>query len=630
MIKIATKQDILDFEEQAIPNLPTSIYEVLSNSTAKYANEIALQFFLQGNRYQDAVTFTYTQFLEKVNATANMFRSLGIRDKDVVTYILPNLPETVFSVYGAQTAGIVNAVNPMLDPEHIIDIMNAAGSKILVTLAPFPNTDLWEKAKKIIPNVPSLETVLTVSLGKYAGLPTQVPSIAGKVKVLDFEETLSKYPIDSLSFNRTIQRTDIAAYFHTGGTTGRPKIAQHTHDNEIFNAWILEKQLACTEPKAFFCGLPWFHVNGVIVTGLTPLTGGHRIVLGTPNGYRGEGVIPNFWKIVAHYKIAFFSSVPTILQMLLAAPQEGEDISHLQFALCGAAPLSVQLFNDFEKATNIKILEGYGFTEGTCGNSANPPFGNRKIGSVGFPNLHHPLKIAILDEEKNYMRDAEVDEIGTIVARGRNVFPGYKEAIHNDKIFLHDGQHQWFNTGDLGRMDADGFFWLTGRKKELIIRGGHNIDPKSIEEPLSKHPAVAAVAAVARPDKRVGELPVAYIQLKPTQLATVEELLAFAKANIKERAAVPKFLTIIDELPLTAVGKIFKPALARQQIKEVFEQELASVEGLQTTNVAVIQHAKKGTVAQIAIVPKKGMSLDTIVENINKALGNYTVKYELQ
>ena len=521
MIQITSRQDVLDFEKQALPQMHNSVYEVVAESAQKFKDRIALHFFLQCKDYNKPVSFTYQSFFKKINATANMFRDLGIGDKDVVTYILPNLPETMFTVYGGETAGIVNAVNPLLDPEHIIDIMNAAGSKILVTLAPFPKTDLWAKAAKIIPKVPTLETVLTVNLGDYlgfiprtiVGLTNKKPTASG-VKLLDFNKTLKKYNSDKLSFQRTIQPTDIASYFHTGGTTGRPKIAQHTHDNEVFNAWSLNNALALEEPKRFFCGLPWFHVNGVIVTGLFPLTGGHTIVLGTPSGYRGEGIMPNFWNIVNHYKISFFSCVPTVLQMLLEVPRNGTDISSLEFAFCGAAPLSIQLFNDFEKATGIKILEGYGFTEGTCGNSCNPAYGERKVGSIGLANAHHHMKIVLIDEQtKEYIRDAAIDEIGTIVARGRNVFPGYKEEIHNKNAFIHDGKQQWYNTGDLGREDADGFFWITGRKKELIIRGGHNIDPKSIEEPLSKHPAVAAVAAVGRPDKRVGEVPVAYVQL---------------------------------------------------------------------------------------------------------------------
>ena len=628
-MNLATKQDIINYEQQTLPQMHPSVYQVLLDSAEKYADRVALHFLPQGNDFDKAISFTYPQFLKKVNATANMFRALGVGDKDVVTYMLPNLPETMFTVYGAETAGIVNAVNPMLDPAHIIDIMNAAGSKILVTLAPSPNTDLWEKATKIISKVPTLKTVLTINLSDYFGGTSTTLSTKGSVQIFDFNETLKKYPVDSLSFDRDIQPNDIASYFHTGGTTGRPKIAQHTHDNEVFQAWILNKQLGLIDHKVFLCGLPWFHVNGVIATGLLPLTGGHTIVLGSPAGYRGKGIISNFWKIVEHYRISFFSSVPTILQMLLDVPQKGEDISSLEYAFCGAAPLSVQLFNDFEKATGIKILEGYGFTEGTCANSMNPIFGERKIGSVGLAMAHHHLKIAILNENKEYVRAAKINEIGTFVARGRNVFPGYKEAIHNETAFIHDGNHQWYNTGDLGRQDADGYFWITGRKKELIIRGGHNIDPKSIEEPLSKHPAVAAVAAVARPDKRVGELPAVYIQLKPNQKVTTAELLDFAKANIKERAAIPKFIEIIEALPLTSVGKIFKPALTRRQIKEVFEEELSKMEVIDTVIVNVEQHPQKGLIAQIETKLNTEVTPSDLEEGIKIILGGYTVKYEL-
>jgi len=450
------------------------------------------------------------------------------------------------------------------------------------------------------------------------------------IKVLDFHTTLAKYPSDKLTFNRTIKSSDIAAYFHTGGTTGRPKIAQHTHGNEIFNAWMMNEALDLHSPRVFFCGLPWFHVNGVIVTGLLPLTGGHTVLLATPNGYRSEGVIPNFWKIVEHYRVTNLSSVPTILQMLLATPQQGEDLSSLDFAICGAAPLSVQLFNDFEAATGIKIVEGYGFTEGTCANAFNPIRGERKIGSIGLALPHHHIKVVILDEEKKYIIDAEEDEIGIFAARGRNIFPGYKEEIHNKDAFIFDGNHHWYNTGDLGRQDSQGYFWITGRKKELIIRGGHNIDPKSIEEPLSKHPAVAAVAAVARPDKRVGELPMAYVQLKPGHTVDVDVLLDFAEANIKERAAIPKAIQIIDELPLTAVGKIFKPALTKLQIKEVFEHELSQLEEIENAEIKVVQDPQNGTVAEVYVQPT-----DTTIKNIklakmiDEALGAYTVKYKV-
>jgi len=632
-MKLTTRKDILEHEAEALPQLPPHTYEVVAQSASRYPDRKALKFFLQGDKYQKSVEWTYHALLGEITATANMFRDLGINDTDVVSYILPNTPETLFTVFGGETAGIVNAINPLLKAEQMVEIMQAAETKVLVTLGPFPQTDIWQKVSAVLTQVPSLRTVLTIDLGKYLGLvpKTLVALTTPKIKVnkgvrqLDFRKTLRKYPKTHLNFQRTIHPDDIASYFHTGGTTGKPKIAQHTHKNEIFNAWTLSRWVELEGFKTFFCGLPWFHVNGLMVTGMTPLLTGNCILMASPSGYRGKGVIPNFWKIVDHYKVSFFSSVPTALQMLLEAPQKGEDLSSLEYAICGAAPLSVKLFHDFERKTGVKIIEGYGFTEGTCVNSANPIHGQRKIGSIGLALPHHHMKIGVLDEQTGaYVRDAEVDEIGHIVCRGINIFPGYKEAIHNEKIWIHDGEHSWYNTGDLGRKDADAYFWMTGRKKELIIRGGHNIDPKSIEEPLAKHPAVAAVAAIGRPDKRLGEVPVAFVQLKPQQTATKASLMQFAQEHIAERAAIPKDIKIISELPLTAVGKVFKPDLIKREVQEVFTEELARIEELELIEIEVAQVSKKGLVAHIQI-----KNPDTYAASVDAVLGNYTIQYEL-
>ncbi len=635
MANVSSRKDIVAFEKLPLPDLPESTYQAILNSALTYPERIALQFFLQAKDYKKSYNITYQELLDNINATANMFRGLGLMDTDTVTYILPNLPETIFTVYGGETAGIANAINPLLEPLQMADIMNAAETKILVTLAPFPKTDIWNKVSSILDKIPTLTTILTVSPANYLGflpktilgLTTKRARVPNTVKVLDFNKIIKNYSKDKLSFNRKIDPEDIASYFHTGGTTGKPKIAQHTHRNEIFNAWSLVNAFGLDEQKRFFCGLPWFHVNGVIVTGLFPFMDAHTLVLGTPAGYRGKGVLDNFWKIVEHYKISFFSSVPTVLQYLLEVKKTNEDISSLEYAFCGAAPLSNKLFHDFEATTGITILEGYGFTEGTCANSGNPRYGERKIGSIGLATAHHHMKIAILDESKKYIRDANVNEIGIIIARGENIFPGYKEAIHNEDIWVHDGTYKWYNTGDLGRQDEDGYFWITGRKKELIIRGGHNIDPKSIEDPLSKHPMIATVAAIARPDKRLGEIPVAYVQLKPGISSTEEELLAFAKEHIKERAAVPKSIYILDELPLTAIGKIFKPALSKRQIKETFEKDLATIKEIEDYKVEVSFHEKKGLLATISTTCD--LNKEELTNKVNEVLGAYTVPFEI-
>ena len=336
---------------------------------------------------------------------------------------------------------------------------------------------------------------------------------------------------------------DLSSFFCTGGTTGTPKIAMRRHANEVANAWSVSQVLGdgMAPGKTIFCGLPLFHVNAVLVTGLLPFSRGAHVILGTPQGYRGDGVVARFWEIVEHHRISFFSGVPTLYASLLQQPLDGRDIGCLEYGLCGAAPMPLQLMRTFQEKTGLKILEGYGLTEGTCVSTVNPPRGERRLGSVGLRVPLQAMKAVVLDEAGAYLRDCAVDEVGVLVIRGPNVFAGYKVAEHNAGLWLDAGDGgPWLNTGDLGRQDADGYFYLTGRKKELIIRGGHNIDPASIEQPLHQHPAVLLAAAVGRPDAHAGEVAVAYVQLKPGADATEAELMSFARDRIGERAAVPE------------------------------------------------------------------------------------------
>ena len=199
------------------------------------------------------------------------------------------------------------------------------------------------------------------------------------------------------------------------------------------------------------------------------------------------------------------------------------------------------------------------------------------------------------------MRDCAVGEVGVLVIRGPNVFAGYKVAEHNKGLWVDAGDgERWLNTGDLGRQDADGYFYLTGRKKELIIRGGHNIDPASIEEPLHQHPAVQLAAAVGRPDPHAGELPVAYVQLKPGAAATEAELLAFAQREILERAAQPKAIRIVDAMPLTGVGKIFKPRLRQREIEDALAEALRSAD-VSLVSVQARSDPAHGTVVDVSL-----------------------------
>src|SRR5271157_4697764 len=377
---------------------------------------------------------------------------------------------------------------------------------------------------------------------------------------------------------------------------GSPKIARRTHFSEAFDAWAMTcfNEDRFGPGKTIFCGLPLFHVNGQLVTGLAPWSKGAHVVMATPQGYRGEGVIANFWTLVEHFRITMFSGVPTVYSALLQTPIAGRNIKSLEAAICGAAPMPVQLFHEFQRETGVRILEGYGLTEGACASSSTPLEAPPRIGSIGLRFPYQDMRALILDDDNRYVRDAEHDEIGVIAIRGPNVFAGYLDPAHNKGIWIERQGETWLNTGDLGRQDADGYFWLTGRKKELIIRGGHNIDPASIEEPLYMHPDVQLAAAIGRPDAYAGELPVAYVQLKQGSRTTEEELAEFARARIGERAAQPKFIRLIDRIPLTTVGKLFKPALKKREIKDAIADALWNAE-IEFVEVSVVEEPGQGT-----------------------------------
>ncbi|WP_137818027.1 acyl-CoA synthetase [Pseudomonas sp. 2FG] len=623
---IGSLRDTESIEQLSLQDraMPPSTYELLQRSAARSPDATALTFLLQGNNEETPYRLSYAELFGKITQTANAFHRLGVRPGKAVSFLLPNLPHTHFTIWGGEAAGIVNAINPLLDAEHIAELIRAADSEVLVTLAPFPGTDLWDKVAGLRERLPELQAIVTVDLANYLPEPQrsglQVQRGGLPTGALDFDELIAACPDDHLESGRMIQPDDIASYFHTGGTTGTPKLAPHSHRNEVAMAMILAMAIDLNERDTTLCGLPLFHVNGVMVTGLAPFYVGAQVLLATPQGFRNSSLIENFWKIIERYRVSFFSGVPTIYAGLLQVPSAGHDLSSLRYALCGAAPMPVELIRQFEGKTGLKLIEGYGLTEGTCGSCGNPPAGERRPGSIGLRMPYCEVKIAVLDEQGQYLRNAAENEIGTLCLRGITVFNGYLQADKNTGIWV-DGD--WFNTGDLGRIDADGYIWLTGRSKDLIIRGGHNIDPQMIEEALHKHPAVAMAAAVGKPDVKAGELPVAYVQLKPGVTASEAELREHAAAHIPERAAIPKEVWIIDAIPVTAVGKTFKPALRFDAIRRVFEESLRHLDP--TIRVEVIADDRHGQLARIHVT-----QLDTARRAaIENCLVGFAVRCEL-
>ena len=596
---IATRDDVLAIEAQGLPtDLPASTYEMICAGAAIDPSAPALSFFPSADAHRDAERWTYRELVRDITRTANLFTRLGVSSDSVIAYVLPNLPETHFVIWGGQAAGIVCAINPLLEGEAIGSLLKAAGASVLVTLAPFPGTDLWQKVAAILHRVESLRHLVLVDpadrvrgaaqsaartlqrdactkLHGDEGLRGAVPA---PIQIHDFGTAIARESGTALDNARRFHPGDMSSFFCTGGTTGLPKIAMRSHGNEVANAWSAGRFLGDSigPGKTTFCGLPLFHVNAAMVTGLLPFSRGAHVVLGTPQGYRGDGVVKRFWEIVEHHRINFFSGVPTLYASLLDIPADGHAIDSLEYGLCGAAPMPVGVFRAFQEKTGIRILEGYGLTEGTCVSSVNPPNGERRLGSIGLRIPFQAMKAVVVDDAGRYLRDCAVNEDGLLVISGPNVFTGYTRPDQNKALWLDLGDgKRWLNTGDLGRCDVDGYFWLTGRKKELIIRGGHNIDPAAIEEPLHRHPAVRIAAAIGRPDAHAGELPVAYVQLKPGMSATEHDLAAFMQLEITERAALPKHVRIVEAIPLTGVGKIFKPELKRRETRDALREALA-------------------------------------------------------
>ncbi|ANP35725.1 AMP-binding protein [Phaeobacter gallaeciensis] len=583
-------------------DLPTTLYGLLDRTAGKFPTNNAISYQLFSGPKDKAETLNWSQLKDQVTQAANLFRELGVGEKDVVAYILPNCTETLVTMLAGAVAGIVNPINPLLEPEQIASILRETNAKVVVTLKPFPKTDVAQKVAEAVRHAPHVNTILEVDLNRYLTPPKSwiVPLVRPKL-----ENKAQLAHADYKSFTKEVRRQPttlqfadstedrVACYFHTGGTTGMPKVAQHTYSGMIYNGWI-GHSLLFTEEDNIMCPLPLFHVFACHVIVMAAVASGAHVVFPTPQGYRGDGVFDNFWKLIERWKISFIITVPTAISAKMQRPVDA-DVSTVKTAFSGSAPLPVELFRRFEKATGVNIVEGYGLTEATCLVSCNPVDGEKKIGSIGIPFPYTDVKI--IKSTAGGLVECGTDEVGEICVSNPGVYAGntYTEAEKNADLYFHD---KYLRTGDLGRVDADGYVWITGRAKDLIIRGGHNIDPAEIEEALLGHEAVAFAGAIGQPDIHAGEVPCAFVELVDGASATAEELMDYCKVHIHERAAIPKHLTVLDELPKTAVGKVFKPDLRKNAITRIYNEALLKA-GLPTRVEAVIDDKKRGLVAQV-------------------------------
>ncbi|MEL6286281.1 MAG: acyl-CoA synthetase [Pseudomonadota bacterium] len=618
-MSIATLADIEAFE--AVPAETRwrgqNVYDLIAKSASRFAGRPAIKYQETADLDEPPQVITYGELLGAIHQTANALHAAGVSVGGVTAVIMPTLPETAYAMWGAQTLGIVAPINPLLEAHALRDIMLEAEVEALVVEGPAAGSDIWEKTARILRELPDLKVVLQVNRSATQGGAAS-PAPAG-VPVRDLNRAMAGQRSDGLDFDRTILPSDIAAYFHTGGTTGRPKLARHSHANQVHTASFMADFFGYDENTVALGGLPLFHVNSFFNAALNPLAcGGHSIYV-TSAGFRNRQVIANLWDLLDKYSVTYFATVPTVVSSLLEVPIGSADLSTMDFIICGAAPISPQVFSQFQDKVGITVLEAYGMTEGSLFSAGNPQHGEKRVGSIGIRVPYQPMKCVIIDDDGHYVRDCALDEPGVIVFRGPNVFMGYKQEDKNKDAFI-DGE--WLVSGDLARQDADGYFWMTGRAKDLIIRGGHNIDPKGIEDTLAAHPAVALAAAIGQPDAYAGEKPCAYVTLNEEVAGpspTSDELMAFARDNVPERAAAPAAVEILQTMPTTAVGKIFKPDLRAMAARRVLGEAVHDIAPGAT--IRVERSERHGLLARVSGVT------DDLREAVSAALGKFTVAY---
>ncbi|MFE1880095.1 acyl-CoA synthetase [Streptomyces diastatochromogenes] len=528
--------------------LPGTSYDLLRRAAGRWPERTALTVLPDAASWRSPRSRTYADLLADVHRTANALHRLGVRRHDTVALLAPNCDELITALLAAQLAGIVTPVNPALARDHVTELIRRAGARVIITASRELDPEAYETGAELA----------------RQGLVDHV-LVLRPTGAADRNDALADCPDDRF-LGEPPTSTDLASFFHTGGTTGAPKLAAHTHANEITDAWMIAANSVLDQDSVVFAALPLFHVNALVVTLLAPLFRGQQVVWAGPLGYRDPALYGDFWRIVEHYRITTMSAVPTVYAVLAACPVDGADIGSMRCAMVGASALPEGVRTAFETATGIPLLEGYGLTEATCA-SARGFLDVRRPGSVGQRLPYQHIRIG---------DGLPPGEIGPVLISGPAVFPGYVEGKGADGFRI-SGQGKvtdgWLDTGDLGYLDEDGFLHLTGRAKDLIIRGGHNIDPRVIEDALLAHPAVTGAQAVGQPDRRAGEIPVAYVTLADGTVGE-DELRAWAAAHVSEAAAAPKAVRVLDALPVTSVGKPYKLPLRADATRRVLADVL--------------------------------------------------------
>ena len=567
--RLGSAEDIETVERHSPDSvLPgATIYDCLRASAQLNPDKPAILHLQSADTSVAPLSLSYSQLLDRIERAANLFRRIAGAERSSVSIILPMLPDALVAAWGGATAGIANPINPYLEMRHIASIMNAARSTVLITSTNKYGPGAWDKLAELKTQVPTLKRVLLVDAPDSPD---------------DFSAALAAEK-SGLSFEPGNDPHAEAVYLPTGGTTAAPKLVRMTHRGQLLAAWIMGGLAGSSTDGVVGHAMPNFHVGGGVIISLRALLFGQTVLTLTTDGFRNAGVVKNFWDIARHYRMTSLISTPATAAAILALPADVSSEGHcIQSFNAGGSTIPVELLRGFHARYGVWLRELWGMSEIHGAVSSHPGQDSEpKAGSVGVHLPWHPVKAIEVDAHNRFVRECAPGERGVLIIGGPGVTPGYVDSSLDAEFFVQnmpDGK-RWANTGDLGTVDETGHIWLYGRAKDVIIRGGHNLDPRMIEEVLVCHPAVQVAAAIGKPDASKGEMPIAYVQLKEGAKADPAELIALCKDKVAERAAVPVEIIVIPALPMTAVGKINKPALRVDAMRRVAAEVAGLIAG---------------------------------------------------
>ncbi len=542
------------------PKIP--LHQLLEDSARKFPDQACTIF--KGAR------ISYKKMDEITDKISAALAALGVKKGDRVGIFIPNTPQFVMAYFGILKAGgVVVAINPLYTPTEIEYQVNDAGIEVMFVMSNFyknvkalqPNTKIKTlivtNIKETLP--PVLSVLFTLAKEKKGGF-----RVEGSLQEGDFwlKSLISKYSAADRP-PLVIMPDDVALFQYSGGTTGVSKAAVALHRNVVANSLQLKNWLKPLGEKneITLMAIPLFHVYGMVAGMNSGIAGGYSLVM-VPNARDIPDVLENIDK----YHPTVFPGVPTLYNALnnnkevLAGKH---DLSSIKACVSGSAPLMRETKEKFEKLSGGVVFEGYGLSEAPTATHCNPLQGANKTGSIGMPLPDVDCKIISLDDG---VTELSTGDVGELVVRGPQVMKGYHNmptetanALRN----LGDGGDPWLFTGDIARMDEDGYFYIVDRKKELIKPGGYQVWPREVEEVITANPKVLEAGVAGIPDPYRGETVKAWIVLKPGQSMTEDEVKAFCKEKLAAYK-VPTHIEFRDELPKTTVGKILRRELVRQ------------------------------------------------------------------